>query len=286
MALAEAQAVTNMAHWAERYADRLHWAVLPLHGIRPDGRCRGCAGEHCAGKHPIPRHWDRSLASAKAAPGIWREDLAQRGIGLVCGPKSGVWVLDVDLDTGGVDSLAQLEHAHGQLPCTWRARTGTGGQHFFFRATDDSIRNSASQVMPGLDVRGAGGYVVLPPSPHHCGNAYEWIDAPLSVPLADAPGWLTNLATMRPRRAPLRRIATAASSDDPFIVAAGHRHDVLVRQCGWLRSMGWCEDAIVVAARALIQYHFTKDPPMDLEQAERDMRDVARRYPPTAPGSA
>lgn len=271
-----------MAHWAASYADRLGWAVFPLHGIDKQGRCRGCGGEQCAGKHPIPRHWERSIASATAASSIWKLDLGQRGIGLVCGPKSGVWALDVDVRTGGEDTLAQLEHAHGELPSTWRARTGTGGQHIFFRATDDTIRNSASQVMPGLDVRGAGGYVVLPPSPHRSGGSYEWIAAPLSVELADAPQWLLTLATMRPRKA---RRPHGRDETQLKMIAAGRRHDALVRFCGLLRSCGLGEDAIVECGFSLLRHHAVQEPPMDMDQAERDMRDVARRYPPTAPGA-
>lgn len=272
--------MTDVAHWAANYADRLGWAVFPLHGIDKHHRCRGCGGEHCAGKHPIPRHWDRTIGSATAALSIWRPDLGQRGIGLVCGPKSGVWVLDVDIGTGGAETLAQLEQAHGALPLTWRARTGTGGQHIFFRAADDKIRNSASQVMPGLDVRGAGGFVVLPPSPHRNGHAYEWLTAPLSVPLADAPGWLANLAVMRPRK---RGTARRKLVDEMIVVPAGHRHDVLIRLAGLLRSCGFNEQVIVAAGLEFLRSQAAQDPPMDMDQAERDLRDVAHRYPPTRP---
>lgn len=272
--------MTDMAHWAAAYADRLRWAVFPIHGIGEDGRCRGCGGQQCAGKHPIPRHWERSIASATAALSVWKPELGQRGIGLVCGPRSGVWALDVDVRTGGQDTLAQLEQAHGELPQTWRARTGTGGQHIFFRAPDDTIRNSASQVMPGLDVRGAGGYVVLPPSPHRSGHAYEWVVAPHSVPLADAPGWLANLAAMRPRK---RRTTRRKVIDELVVVPAGRRHDVLVRLAGLLRSCGFNEDVIVAAGLEFLRSQAAQEPPMDMAQAERDLRDVARRYPPTRP---
>jgi hypothetical protein len=268
-----------LQRWAVFYADRLHWPTFPLHGVRRDGRCAGCGGESCAGKHPISSHWERSLASAIAARSIWRPDLGERGIGGVCGSGAHVWALDVDIRAGGLDTLAELERTHGRLPVTWRSRTGSGGQHLFFAAEDDSVRNSAGQVAPGLDVRGAGGYVVLPPSLHRCGQRYEWIDPPLSVPLAPAPTWLMSLAFMRPRKRTARRHA----GESLKMIAAGKRHDALIRFCGLLRSCGLGEDAIVECGFALLKHHAVNDPPMDLEQAEHDMRDVARRYPPTAP---
>lgn len=265
------------------YADCLHWPVFPLHPLRSDRRCGGCGGEQCAGKHPIPTQWERTLASRHAAEAAWRPGLGDRGIGLSCGKHAGVWVLDVDLASGGVDTLARLERTHGELPPTWRARTGSGGLHVFFRDADGRIRNSASSVEQGLDIRGTGGYVVLPPSQHRSGHAYEWIAAPGRNPLADAPEWLATLALIRPSRSDAGNRRNGHGPESLKLIAAGKRHDALVRFCGLLRSCGLGEDAIVECGQALLRHHAVKDPPMDMAQADRDMRDIARRYPPTAP---
>jgi hypothetical protein len=269
---------------AAYYTERLHWPVFPLHPITADRRCAGCGGEHCAGKHPIPTRWERTIASPQAARSAWRPGLRERGIGLACGARAGVWVLDVDVDTGGTRSLTLLEQEHGTLPDTWRARTGSGGEHVFFHADDDRVRNSAGQVWPGLDIRGAGGYVVLAPSPHRSGSRYQWLRAPWEGPLASAPGWLDILALQRPKRPLLadgRRSKRLTGEHN--VIVAGCRHEVLVRFCGMLRSMGFCEQAIVECGHVLLRHHAQPDPPMDMAQAERDMRDVARRYPPTRP---
>jgi hypothetical protein len=47
--------------------------------------------------------------------------------------------------------------------------------------------------------------------------------------------------------------------------------------------MGLGEAAIVECGHALLRHHCAPDPPMNLAHAERTMRDIARRYPPTAP---
>lgn len=260
------------------YSGKLSLPVFPLHPIREDGRC-DCGGDKCAGKHPIPSRWQRTIASsASATRAVWRPELGPRGIGLACGERAGVWVLDVDVGSGGMDTIERLTATHGPLPRTWRARTGSGGRHLFWRMGDRVVTNSASSVDQGLDVRGEGGYVVMTPSPHRNGQEYEWLDPPTKAPLAVAPQWLTNLALMRPKTARVRR------DREPLkMIAAGHRHDALIRFCGLLRSCGLGEDAIVECGRALLRYHAVQDPPMDMRQAERDMRDVARRYPPTAP---
>ena len=63
------------------------------------------------------------------------------------------------------------------------------GYHLFFKMPEDGsdIRNSAGKVAKGIDVRGTGGYVVLPPSPHPEGEAYRWQDG--RGPNDDLPSW-------------------------------------------------------------------------------------------------
>ena len=73
-----------------------------------------------------------------------------------------------------------------------RTRTGGGGIHVFFRYPGSTeIRNSAGLLGPGLDVRGEGGYIVVPPS--RTQGPYEWVDR---SPLAEA-SWLIDRLTER-----------------------------------------------------------------------------------------
>ncbi|MEO1018338.1 MAG: bifunctional DNA primase/polymerase, partial [Pseudomonadota bacterium] len=50
-------------------------------------------------------------------------------------------------------------------------------------------------VLPaGVDTRGAGGFVILPPSIHPCGEPYKWIAGPHEHALADLPPqWIEAL---------------------------------------------------------------------------------------------
>jgi hypothetical protein len=136
-------------------------------------------------KRPLMRngHWD-----ATTDPRIierWWQWWPSANVGVPTGKKSGVVVLDVDVDDGGLESLAKLERAVTPAPKTTRARTGGGGIHVFFRyPRGTEIRNSAGLLGPGLDVRGEGGYVVVPPS--RTQSSYKWVDR---SPLAEA-SWL------------------------------------------------------------------------------------------------
>ena len=138
----------------------------------------------------------------------WWRQLPDAMIGMPTGPSSGLWVLDVDVDVdNGIDgatTLRELIAASGvPLPATRISATPRGGTQYFFRWTGKPIRNSASRIGRGLDVRGAGGYVILPPSIRSDGTPYRWLNTLLP---ADAPAWLIEAALCsshddHPRRA-------------------------------------------------------------------------------------
>jgi hypothetical protein len=114
-------------------------------------------------------------------------------IGVPTGEAIGVWVLDVDLDTEkGVDgaaALACLEAEHGPLPRTLESQTPRGGRHLLFKwAPARPITNRRGTLPDGIDVRGDGGYFIVPPSRREDGACYKWENP--HAELAEAPAWL------------------------------------------------------------------------------------------------
>jgi hypothetical protein len=104
----------------------------------------------------------------------------------VTGAISGIVVLDLDGEEGEA-SLNSLGH----LPVTPKVRTGRG-HHLYFKHPGTFVGNPVN-TMPGLDVRGDGGYVVAPPSIHPDGSVYEWALHPSEVPFAELPNRLIEL---------------------------------------------------------------------------------------------
>jgi hypothetical protein len=120
-------------------------------------------------------------------------------LGLPTGPDNGFWVLEIDNpkahpklgESDGIASLQRLLDQHGALPETLTAESPSGSRHYYFRwPADLVIRNSASEIAPGIDVRGEGGMVIAPPSVRKDG-AYRWVS---EAPIAEAPNWLLALA--------------------------------------------------------------------------------------------
>ena len=149
------------------------------------------------------------------------------------GSASGMWVTDLDLDpvkkVDGMATLAQLIAQHGEIPKTLMTITPRGGRHLIFVWDSNvEIRNSAGKIGPGIDVRGEGGYVCLPPSRNANGGLYRW-DPDGADQAVPAPGWLIELAKPKTRasawaRAALDRECKAVAAAQP-----GTRNDTLNR---------------------------------------------------------
>lgn len=182
---------------AFEYITKLNWAVVPLHWI-DQGRC-SCGDLHekdnSAGKHPHRKFAQNGVYSASkdnATVTDWFTREPRLNIGIATGDTSGFVVLDVDPRNGGDDTLTELQRKFGAIPDTACAYTGGDGQHFLFK---DAGQNFKSKAGVGLDIKRAGGYIVVWPSVHKSGQSYRWqgeFDPLEGTPFADAPLWMID----------------------------------------------------------------------------------------------
>ena len=132
-------------------------------------------------KRPALNAWqDLATTNAETITQWFSEQYKGHGVGIATGEASGIWVLDVD----DRDSLHDLEATHGKLPQTLTSITGSGGEHQVYRWPADgrTIRNSASGILPGLDVRGEGGQIVRieVEGRAYAGGWWDWL-SPFSI---------------------------------------------------------------------------------------------------------
>ncbi len=197
------------------------------------------------GKVPATAHGCKDATTDPDRITRWWTDMPTANIGIATGS-----LLVVDLDhketvNGWTEWLALVANlAPDQLePDTWEVGTPTGGGHLYFRMPAVPVKNSASKVAPGIDVRGQGGYIVAPPSKVPAGR--YTIES--SEPVAALPNWLDTLLspTARPpaRRSPASdtaskpppahpatpRTALDAELDRVRSAATGTRNDLLCR---------------------------------------------------------
>lgn len=175
------------------YAKKLSWSVFPIH--TPSGKFCSCHNPNCksVGKHPRTKNGLKAASTNHEVINEWWKMWPDANIAIATGKESGFVVLDVDPRHGGEDSLDLLINQYGPLPNTIEAITGGGGRHILFKSPGQ-IKNRTN-ILPGLDIRGEGGYIVVSPSLHSYGKKYEWelSSRPLEASLSDIPEWLLQM---------------------------------------------------------------------------------------------
>lgn len=155
------------------------WRVHPVWGMF-EGVCLCPDGEQCGeknrGKHPIEGAWQKKATTDEKSIRRWWKQHPLANVGIATGKDSGIFVVDID-GPAGRESLKTLP----QIPDTFTVSTGSGGLHFYFQYPPDfDIRNKQGHL-PGIDIRGEGGYVLAPYSMHRSGNRYAFVDRNAAV---------------------------------------------------------------------------------------------------------
>lgn len=216
---------STLGEYALAYA-RMGWPVFP---IRPGG------------KQPYPG--SRGLLDATTDEALiahWWRERPNSNIGVRTG--NGLFIIDADVKDGvdGREGLADLLAEHGADTDGPMSITPSGGTHTFFRSQPHTrIKNSVGQIRPKVDVRGEGGYAIVPPSVSQNGTRYEWEASsdPLDgVRIPMAPASLQRL---------LSEDGYAPSPHDPDTdwdghakIGEGRRNDVLAKVAGLARHLG------------------------------------------------
>ena len=256
-----------MLDYALEYANR-GWPVFPA----TPGK-----------KRPATEHGLKDATTDEVQIRDWWRRYPNANIAIATGPEAGFYVLDVDPRHGGDQSLSEL-CAPTELPDTPTCETGGGGKHIYLLWPEDGthIRN-ATNIVPGLDIRGAGGYVIAPPSNtwlEDNGGAYVWESETENI--APTPAWLMPFLSTRTKRAkqPVKATNGEAtrilSPGEKQAIPEGSRDETLTRIAGAMRRHGSDEATIYTA---LVSENDRCEPPLPEEDLERIAQSVARYEP-------
>ena len=262
--------------YALKYA-ALGFPVFPLHTVMTNGIC-SCGHRDCksVGKHPRTLNGVKDASTEPEQIRKWWASWPDANIGLATGSASGYAILDIDNDDNGEcgsDSLLTWAHQKEyELPDTWQVLTGGGGVHFYFR-TAEKIKNRAG-VLPGVDVRGEGGYVVAPPSNHVSGHLYEWENSPDDMNALELPPEIRALMLSR------ADAEAPGGFTVPESVEEGARNATMFKLASSLKAKGLSDDAILAAVSA--ENVRRCSPPLDDRELETICRSVGRYQPGAA----
>jgi len=169
-----------------------HYTIFPVHVSKkinttgPEHLIQCTCGEiGCTGKHPSVRSFSSDSTSDTTRIRKFGDRWETRGIGIHL-RKCYCWVVDIDAPEG-YSELKELTDKYGELPETRTVKTGGGGLHYYFAGWVDKI--NSGKLAEHIDIKGNVGdaYVVAPPTLHHSGNQYSYINRRQPV---DAPEWL------------------------------------------------------------------------------------------------
>lgn len=118
------------------------------------------------GKRPATEHGFHDATTNLDQIEAWWRQSPGANIGVPTGAASGTVVVDVDVH-GPVDGRASFDRAHrAGLVERWEllVRTPTGGMHAYYPTAPSTEQRSWQAARTGIDFRGDGGYIIVPPS--------------------------------------------------------------------------------------------------------------------------
>jgi hypothetical protein len=163
------------------------FSVFPCHGGGPKA------------KSPMPFiKWREASTTDPATIAAWWRKWPEAAIGLDLA-KSGLLVIDADRhgEADGVEAFGALMVEHGFDPdsAPLVATPNAGNHHYFRQGKGKPHGNSEGNLPPGINVRGAGGYVIAPGTVMQDGRVYElWGDLAAAP---EIPDWLSAILEAR-----------------------------------------------------------------------------------------
>jgi putative DNA primase/helicase len=194
----------------------------------------------------------------------WWDQYPAANIGIATGRRAGLLVIDIDprKTSDWLQSVNSLK-----LPQTFTVRTASGGFHLYFASPAHSKITIGANLLPGIDWRGQGGYVVGAGSIVK-GVTYEIVR---SCAIVTAPAaLLARIGTHKKAR------VAARDSSGHMVIPDGSRSDHLIRIACAIRRFGVEFNAIYEALKAVNADHCEPGLP---EQDLRTIAASAARYP-------
>lgn len=207
----------------------------------------------------------------------WWKKFPDANVAIATGSKSnGLVIIDIDIDEDkgihGDESFQDWCNDEGLYIDSLTAVSGRGGKHLYFTSTEKY--GCKIGALPGVDIKGEGGYIIAPPSIHENGNAYffdgdEDEDEIVCLQEDSDAEYFFN------------EMFKGSSGDNkpleiPKEVNEGNRNDMLFKMASSLQAKGVEDDVIL----ATLQGYNEKNccPPLSDEELEGIVANVLRRY--------
>ena len=238
-------------------------------------------------KQPLIKGWPVNASRDPEQLEVWWKQWPDADVGIACGEISGgLVVIDADVhkekDIRGDRTIAQWQLEHGDFPETTMARTGSGGIHYYFQDPGRTqVYKNGVSVLPGVDIRTDGGYIVAPPSIHKSGAVYRWIKghSPLEVGIKHVNDSVRELLLLSQSRQPKKQKHDPVDHSDLSTVNEGQRNQVVFRYACNQVGAGVPQ---TVAEYAALELNKLFSPPLDPAEVLKTVQSAYERYSPNS----
>lgn len=242
------------------YAKELGWCVFPVN----------------VSKIPAIKDWPNEATTDEQKIRAWWKENPNHNIAILTGERSGIVAMDIDPRNGGTETLYEKIFEYGALPHTITFKTGGGGVHYIFKHTGWKVKSKG--VFDGMDSKGDGGYIVVPPSLHPSGKRYE---IQVMTEAATMPDWWAKQVRDKEPVKGVRRVINKPFPKDKYlnneIIPKGDRDINLYSIACSMRAYALEEDeiyallSVVNATRCM--------PPMEDKDIVRISKSAAKQAP-------
>jgi bifunctional DNA primase/polymerase-like protein/AAA domain-containing protein/primase-like protein len=143
-------------------------------------------------KRPLTTNGFKDATTDEKQIRSWWKRWPNAMIGVPMGSPSEVFCVDLDIkeNLSGIEQWSMLLASNNVPdPVTRIHNTPSGGKHYLFIWQDDIRSIPLGKLAPGIEIKGDGGYIVVPPSMNADGRAYSSNGAEYST----APDWLLTM---------------------------------------------------------------------------------------------
>lgn len=221
-------------------------------------------------KRPLTKNGFKDSTTAPEQIKRWWEEFPNANIAIATGRISKIVVIDIDVKNGvnGFESLKQLSINTETLT----AISPSGGHHLYYYLPQEHQINSSIGVLPGIDIKSDGGYVLAPGSVIE-GKKYEWLNP--DAPLIAVPAELLKILKERSAKGG-KNSPTELTNKIP----EGQRNSTLASIAGTLRRRGMGYEEIKAALIAINKQRC--QPPLSDSDIDRIARSISN-YPSSEP---
>lgn len=271
------------------------WAITPIAYIAESGECSCVEYKkkdnenyvcQCPGKHARLGAWQdniiRDIGSIKT---LWNDKSwftykfkdekkyvkgdSRYNVGLLTGEINNIFVIDIDQHgIDGEESFKELENILGPIPETVESLTGGGGRQLFFKYPKDCKIINGSAIVPGIDVRTNGGYVLIEPSVTQKPYAWNVECHPEDMEMAELPEAWVNFFTEKQTK-PKSKVNKEHAVRK---YKMGGRNNCLFKLASSYRANGMSDKALLPTM--LIENQERCEPPLDEAEVETIVESV------------